>query len=166
MYARGERSAAEGERAEPAAARAAVGGPAAGLRALQRAAGNAAVARAVVQRSAVDEVLGGTGRPLDASTRADMEQRLGADFGDVRLHTGSAANASAAEVGALAFTSGNHIVLGPGAGDRHTLAHELTHVVQQRRGPVAGTDRGDGVRISDPSDRFEREAEETARRVL
>ncbi|MFJ2783815.1 MULTISPECIES: DUF4157 domain-containing protein [unclassified Streptomyces] len=25
-----------------------------------------------------------------------------------------------------------------GGGDRHTLAHELTHVSQQRQGPVAG----------------------------
>jgi hypothetical protein len=45
---------------------------------------------------------------------------------------------------------------------RHTLAHELTHVVQQRSGPVAGTPTGDGVALSDPDDRFEREAEATA----
>jgi hypothetical protein len=46
------------------------------------------------------------------------------------------------------------------------LAHELTHVVQQRSGPVDGTDAGGGVRISDPSDRFERDAVATADRVL
>ncbi len=44
------------------------------------------------------------------------------------------------------------------------LAHELAHVLQQRRGPVAGT--GDKVRISDPADRFEREAQATAQRAL
>ncbi len=38
------------------------------------------------------------------------------------------------------------------------LAHELTHVVQQRSGPVDGTDNGSGLRVSDPSDPFEREA--------
>ncbi len=38
------------------------------------------------------------------------------------------------------------------------LAHELTHVVQQRGGPVDGTPAPGGVRVSDPSDRFEREA--------
>ena len=32
---------------------------------------------------------------------------------------------------------------------------ELTHVVQQRNGPVDGSDAGGGVKISDPSDRFE-----------
>ncbi|WP_260614584.1 DUF4157 domain-containing protein, partial [Streptomyces sp. WAC02707] len=55
---------------------------------------------------------------------------------------------------------------GDDGGDRHTLAHELTHVIQQRRGPVAGTDDGGGLRISDPSDRYEREAEANATRVM
>ncbi|MFF2011565.1 DUF4157 domain-containing protein [Streptomyces sp. NPDC058195] len=119
-----------------------------------------------VQRSTVHDVLRSPGRPLDEASREEMERRLGADFSDVRLHTGSAARASAAEVGARAYTSGHHVVLGEGGGDRHTLAHELTHVIQQRSGPVAGTDNGAGLRVSDPSDRFEREAEATARRVL
>ncbi|MEW2619487.1 DUF4157 domain-containing protein [Streptomyces sp. NPDC048106] len=120
----------------------------------------------VVQTSAVRSVLGSAGRPLDAGVRADMEARLGADFSDVRVHTGAAARRSAAEVNARAYTSGNHVVIGDGGGDRHTLAHELTHVIQQRSGPVAGTDNGSGLRVSDPSDRFEREAEANARRAL
>ncbi|MFK4071574.1 DUF4157 domain-containing protein [Streptomyces sp. NPDC029674] len=119
-----------------------------------------------VQRSAVHDVLRSGGRPLDESTRADMEARLGTDFSDVRLHTGSAAKASAAEVGARAYTSGNHVVIGDGGGDKHTLAHELTHVIQQRQGPVAGTDNGAGLRVSDPGDRFEREAEANATRAM
>lgn len=158
------------------------------LAALQRAAGNAAVVQMLradghawaqeehshgpgcghpaVQRSAVHEVLRTSGKPLDEETRTDMESRLGADFSDVRVHTDPAARSSAAEVGARAFTSGNHIVIGDGGGDRHTLAHELTHVIQQRQGPVAGTDNGQGLSISDPGDRFERAAEENAHRVL
>ncbi|MEV7278375.1 DUF4157 domain-containing protein [Streptomyces sp. NPDC093111] len=119
-----------------------------------------------VQRSAVHEVLRAPGRPLDEATRTDMEARLGADFSDVRLHTDSAARASAAEVGARAYTSGSHVVIGDGGTDRHTLAHELTHVIQQRQGPVAGTDNGAGLKVSDPSDRFEREAEANARQAL
>lgn len=122
--------------------------------------------QAAVQRSAVHDVLRGGGRPLDGATRSEMEARLGADFSDVRIHDGGAARASAAEVGARAYTSGNHVVIGDGGGDRHTLAHELTHVIQQRQGPVAGTDNGSGLRVSDPSDRFEREAEANARRVM
>ncbi|MFJ3585493.1 DUF4157 domain-containing protein [Streptomyces sp. NPDC090127] len=122
--------------------------------------------RSTVQRSAVHNVLRGSGRPLDEGSRADMEARFGADFSDVRIHTDSAARASAAELGASAYTSGSHIVAGPSGIDQHTLAHELTHVLQQRQGPVSGTDRGDGLRVSDPSDRFEREAEATAHRVM
>ncbi|WP_078533059.1 MULTISPECIES: DUF4157 domain-containing protein [unclassified Streptomyces] len=119
-----------------------------------------------VQRSAVHDVLRSGGRPLDEATRGDMEARLGADFSDVRIHDDSAARASAAEVGARAYTSGSHVVIGDGGGDKHTLAHELTHVIQQRQGPVAGTDNGSGLKVSDPSDRFEREAEANARRAL
>ncbi|MHC5905861.1 eCIS core domain-containing protein [Streptomyces sp. S6] len=119
-----------------------------------------------VQRSAVHGVLRGNGRPLDPTVRDDMEGRLGADFSDVRLHTGAEARRSAAEIGARAYTSGNHVVIGDGGGDRHTLAHELTHVIQQRQGPVSGTDNGAGLSVSDPGDRFEREAEANARRVM
>lgn len=121
---------------------------------------------APVQRSAVPGVLRSSGRPLDSAVRRDMEARLGADFSDVRIHDDSAAKASAAEVGARAYTSGSHVVLGDGGGDEHTLAHELTHVIQQRHGPVAGTDNGAGLKVSDPSDRFEREAEANAVRVM
>ncbi|MBC3844331.1 DUF4157 domain-containing protein [Streptacidiphilus sp. 4-A2] len=154
--------------------------------ALQRSLGNAGVSRVIeqsrhqhgagcghtqnmtapVQRSAVHNVLNTNGQPLDDATRTDMESRLGADFSDVRVHTDGAARASAAEVGAHAYTSGNHVVIGDGGGDKHTLAHELTHVIQQRQGPVAGTDNGSGLRVSDPSDRFERQAEANATRVL
>ncbi|WP_306335336.1 DUF4157 domain-containing protein [Streptomyces sp. KL118A] len=148
----------------------------AALLALQRGAGNAAVVQLLrqsgrtgepdVQRSAVHDVLRTSGRPMDDATRSDMESRLGADFSDVRIHNDAAAKASAAEVGARAYTSGSHVVIGDGGADRHTLAHELTHVIQQRSGPVAGTDDGSGLKVSDPSDRFEREAEANAHRVL
>lgn len=173
-------AAGEAERLTPGAAAA-----------LQRAVGNAAFSAALagqeqhrhgpgcghnapptVQRSAVHEVLRAPGRPLDEPVRADMETRLGADFSDVRVHTDASAHESAEAVQAHAYTSGSHIVFQRGrydtssASGRHMLAHELTHVIQQRNGPVAGTDRGDGTRVSDPSDRFEREAEATASRVL
>ncbi|MEV7773511.1 DUF4157 domain-containing protein [Kitasatospora sp. NPDC086791] len=122
--------------------------------------------RPEVQRSTVHDVLSTPGRPLDAAVRSEMEGRMGADFSAVRIHDDSAARASAAEVGARAYTSGDHVVIGAGGGDPHTLAHELTHVLQQRRGPVAGADDGSGLKVSDPSDRFEREAEANAVRVM
>jgi len=54
----------------------------------------------VVQRSAGHDVLRSSGRPLDDPLRADMEQRLGADFSDVHIHDDVAAQRSVAEIGA------------------------------------------------------------------
>lgn len=97
---------------------------------------------------------------------------MGADFSDVRIHTDSAAHESAKGVGAHAYTVGNNVVFQRDAYDpsspqgRTTLAHELTHVIQQRNGPVEGTEAPGGIRVSDPSDRYEREAVANADRVL
>src|SRR5690606_19827164 len=113
----------------------------------------------------------GGGEPLQPSVRAEMEGHLGADLSDVRIHTGPDAAASAQAVQAHAYTVGSDVVfrdastLGTDQGKR-MLAHELTHVVQQRSGPVDGTPMGNGLKISDPSDRFERAAEESADRFM
>jgi hypothetical protein len=138
-----------------------------GIAALQRTIGNAAVSDLFEQESStVHSVLAESGRALDEPLRHEMEARLGADFSDVRLHTGSAAQRSAQGIGARAYTSGNHVVIGEGGADMHTLAHELTHVIQQRHGPVDGTPQADGLSISDPSDKFEQEAERNAVRAM
>jgi hypothetical protein len=156
-----------------AAGRADVVGPA-GMLQLQRAAGNEGLVGMIEQeRSPVlDVVSSGGGRPLDGPVRADMEARLGARFDDVRVHTDDAAHRSAVAVDAHAYTVGSDVVFQRGTYDpgstegRRMLAHELTHVVQQRNGPVDGTSTGDGVSVSSPSDRFEREAAATADRVV
>ena len=87
----------------------------------------------------VHDVLASPGRPLEARTRGWMEERFGADFGGVRVHDGGRAAESARAVDAHAYAVGSHLVFGAGryapgtaAGDR-LLAHELTHVLQQRR---------------------------------
>ncbi|MFE9699522.1 DUF4157 domain-containing protein [Streptomyces sp. NPDC006270] len=124
------------------------------------------------QRSPVHDVVSSGGSPLDTDTRTDMESRMGADFSDVRVHHDSAAHESAKGVGAHAYTVGNNVVFQRDAYDpgspqgRTTLAHELTHVIQQRNGPVEGTEAPGGIRVSDPSDRFEQEAVANADRVL
>jgi hypothetical protein len=141
---------------------------------LQRVVGNAGVEAALTEdRSPVHDVVGsGRGQPLDPEAREDMEQRLGHDFGDVRVHTDDAAHESAKSVQAHAYTVGSDVVFQRGIYDpsstsgRTTLAHELTHVVQQRAGAVDGSPAGGGIRVSDPSDRFEREAAATAERVM
>ncbi len=146
---------------------------------LQRAVGNAGLAAAMApteapeeERSPVHDVVSGGGRPLDTGVRADMEARLGHDFGDVRVHDDSRAHDSAVAVNAHAYTVGSNIVFqreryNPESHEGQvTLAHELTHVVQQRNGPVDGTSTGGGIKVSDPSDRFEREASANAERVM
>lgn len=139
---------------------------------LQREAGNGAVASLMEDdRSPVLDVVGsGGGSTLPAGTRAGMEAHFGTDFGGVRVHTGESAAASARSVQAQAYTVGEDVVLGDGvdpssASGQRTLAHELTHVVQQRAGDVDGTPAGGGISVSDPSDRFEQEAERVADHV-
>jgi hypothetical protein len=156
-----------------AAGRTDVLGPA-GLLGLQRAVGNAGVGALVEgERSPVLDVVGsGGGAPLDADTRADMESRLGHDFSDVRVHTDSRAHDSAQAVNAHAYTVGSNVVFQRDKYDtssmegRTMLAHELTHVVQQRNGPVDGSPAGGGIQVSDPSDKFEREASANAERAM
>jgi Domain of unknown function (DUF4157) len=144
-----------------------------GMLGLQRAVGNAGATAALEEeRSPVHDVVGSPGAPLDRDVREDMEGRLGHDFSDVRVHTDGAADASAKAVNAHAYTVGSHIAFQRSAYDpgsqqgRTTLAHELTHVVQQRSGPVDGTPTAGGVSVSHPSDRFEREAAATAERAV
>ena len=149
-----------------------VAGPA-GLLGLQRAAGNAGAAALVEEeRSPVHDVVASGGMPIPTDVRADMEGRFGQNFGDVRIHDDHAAHQSAKSVNAQAYTVGSNIVFQEDKYDpasdagKHMLAHELTHVVQQRNGPVDGTDAGGGVKVSDPSDRFEREAVSNADRLM
>ena len=100
----------------------------------------------------VHDVLRSPGQPLDAATRAFMEPRFGYDFSRVRVHSGAAAEQSARDVSARAYTVGHNIVfaaarLAPATHEgRSLIAHELTHVVQQ-----SGAGRATG---SQPVHRF------------
>ena len=125
------------------------------------------------EQSPIHDVVGrGGGSALDEATRTTMESRMGADFGDVRVHTDAQASKSAESVGANAYTVGSDIVFRSGQFDtssttgQRTLAHELSHVVQQRSGPVDGTDAPGGIKLSNPSDKFEQAAEEVASEVV
>lgn len=82
--------------------------------------------------------LRGQGQALPAHLRSFFEPRFGADFSNVSLHTDAKAAGLARSLRARAFTRGADIVFADGqyAPDsrqgRHLLAHELTHVIQQR----------------------------------
>ncbi|HEY6569140.1 MAG TPA: DUF4157 domain-containing protein [Candidatus Limnocylindrales bacterium] len=144
---------------------------------LQRTAGNAGVVQMLAgedeQVSPVHDVVGsGGGSALDAGTQSTMESAFGQSFDNVRVHTDDQASQSAESVGANAYTVGSDIVFKSGqfdpgsASGQKTIAHELAHVVQQSRGPVDGSEAAGGIRVSDPSDRFERAADATAEQVM
>ncbi|MFD6276094.1 DUF4157 domain-containing protein [Streptomyces sp. NPDC060209] len=155
------------------------------VRALQRTAGNAVVARAVEEdrhehgaacghetaeqppadASSVVGAVRSPGRPLDAHLMEKAEQGYGMSFRHVRVHSDPAAQRSATELGARAYTTGHDIVVGPQGADDETMFHELDHVRQQSLGPVAGTDNGAGVAVSHQDDPFERHATANGRRM-
>jgi hypothetical protein len=97
---------------------------------------------------------------------------MGADFSDVRVHTGGRADESARSINAQAYTVGTDVVFRSGAYEpestsgRHVLAHELAHVMQQKAGPVTGTPAPGGISVSHPSDSFEVAAEQSASRAM
>lgn len=81
------------------------------------------------------------GRRLPDSVRTFFESRFGTSFDDVRLYSDASAAASARALDARAYTLGRDVVFGAGEyapeteSGRRLLAHELTHVVQQRSRP-------------------------------
>jgi hypothetical protein len=88
-------------------------------------------------------VLGGEGVPLAAPARRRMESQFGHDLARVRVHFDPRAARAAEDLGARAFAWNEHIVFGAGryapgtARGDELLAHELAHVIQQRRRPGA-----------------------------
>ena len=77
------------------------------------------------------------GSPLPSGVRSFMEPRFGANFGNVRIHTGEAAAQQSSALSAHAFTVGEHVFFGrdqfkpESASGRELIAHELTHTIQQ-----------------------------------
>jgi len=115
----------------------------------------------------------GGGQPLEATVRRGMEGVFQVSFGHVRVHADPEADALNRGVAAIAFTVGSDIFFRAGfyqprtPAGQHLLAHELTHVVQQRTGSL-GTSGGNGggtMTVGAADDRHEQEAEATAYRV-
>ncbi len=106
----------------------------------------------------------GGGATLDAGTRASMEGTFGTGFGDVRIHHDAESDALNRSISAKAFTTGSDIFFRKDAspGDQGLLAHELTHVVQQRAGAVGG---GGGMSVGTAGDSHEQEADAVAAQI-
>jgi hypothetical protein len=108
----------------------------------------------------------GQGTPLDGSVRDRFEASLGEPLGDVRVHTGSEADALARSVSARAFTTGTDVYFAAGefnpstADGQRLIGHELAHVAQQRGAPTSGP-----LRVSQPGEPLEREADAASREL-
>lgn len=112
------------------------------------------------------------GNELDASTRGFMESKFDQDFSKVRVHTDADAASASQQLGANAYTVGQHIGFAEGkynpdtADGRKLLAHELTHTVQQNDNVMmqpAG--EGSQEQIPQQQDVLEKEASEMELKV-
>jgi hypothetical protein len=117
----------------------------------------------------VQDALASPARPLDRETRGAMETAFGHDFRHVRIHDDGRAAKSARAVNARAYTLGSDVVFGAGQyapgtiEGKRLLAHELTHVVQQRGFFRQGSPE---LEVSAPTDPGELEAERISREVV
>jgi len=105
----------------------------------------------------------GSGHTLDSDARERLAPRVGDPLTDVRVHTDPTADALARSVSARAFTTGTDVYFAageyrPGTSDGDSLlAHELTHVTQQRGAPTSGP-----LTVSEPGEAMETEADSVA----
>jgi len=105
----------------------------------------------------------GRGNALDEGVRGSMAPELGDSLSDVRVHTDENADALSRSVQARAFATGSDLYFAKGEYQPNTssgnklLAHELSHVVQQRGAPTSGP-----MMVSQPGDPMEVEAEGAA----
>jgi Domain of unknown function (DUF4157) len=115
----------------------------------------------------VHDVLRSSGQPLEAGTRSFFESRFGEDFSHVRVHADERSADSARAVNARAYTVGSDVVFergqyGPSTvPGRQLLAHELTHVVQQK-----GISPGAKLVVGPESDPCEQEADRIGASVM
>lgn len=119
--------------------------------------------------SAIRQAQGG-GAPLDGGIRQKMEQGFGADFTGVRIHTDSHAHGLNENLHAKAFTTGSDIFFrqgqyAPGSkSGQELVAHELTHVIQQRAGKGPAQSPGSSQGAQRQSEQVQRIPDEEIRK--
>jgi hypothetical protein len=117
----------------------------------------------------IDSMRGG-GSPLDDNTKSTMEDALGTSMAGVRVHVGSESDSLNHAITAKAFTTGNDVFVrsdqwAPGStSTQRLMAHELTHVAQQREG-IAGSGGG-GMSVGASDTHEEHEADSVADAVM
>ncbi|NJK45794.1 MAG: DUF4157 domain-containing protein [Pleurocapsa sp. SU_196_0] len=115
--------------------------------------------------AALEPAVRGGGQPLEAEQRAVFEPLFAHDFSKVRVFSDHEATS---HLNALAFATGNDIVLNHRVNPREAfgqevLAHELAHTVQHERFGKPTSSRSS---VSEPHGAAELEAHRAARSVL
>lgn len=103
------------------------------------------------------EGIAGSGQKLPFADR--IQASFGHhDVSKIPVHLGPSAQKSSLSLGARAYTTAGHIAFGQLPSLR-TAAHEAAHAIQQQQGlPIASG-------LGSPSDQYEQQADEVARRV-
>jgi hypothetical protein len=120
------------------------------VRAGPTAAGRTRAAPAAPLRTLARRGLAAPGVALPGATRAALGAELGHDFSRVRVHADEHAAASAAALGAAAYTVGQHIGFGRGRYEPRRpsghplLRHELVHTMQQPQATAVPADTAIG----------------------
>lgn len=92
------------------------------------------------------------GSQMGGEVLQKMEGSFGTDFSGVKIHQNSGA---ATDVGAKAFTQGDNVHFAPGQynpgskSGQELIGHELSHVVQQRKGNIPMTKTAAGMPVND-----------------
>ena len=115
--------------------------------------------------SAKIQSMRGGGQKLSDKNIQQYSQKFGRDMSDVHVHTDAAADTVSRSLNARAFTIGSDVFLTKGINpdgggrDAQTMAHELTHVVQQGGHASSGP-----LKLGAADTAQEHEAESTAMR--
>jgi hypothetical protein len=109
----------------------------------------------------------GMASKLPAQLKENMESSLGGDFSNTEIYANST---KATKMGALAYAQGNEIHFAPGKydpesqGGKELIGHELTHIIQQKKGIVQKTKNDNGMQVNNEF-KLEKEADDLGKKA-
>jgi hypothetical protein len=112
------------------------------------------------------------GQALDNAAKNRLESGLKTNLSSVKVHTDQQADRLARGLNSRAFTTGNDIFFRSGQYNPASqegmklLAHEAAHTVQQARGLFRAKPGNDAVKISEPGDPEEHQADQFAETLV
>ena len=120
-----------------------------------------------IKAKEVEAASTGVASAIPTQLKESMEHSLGGDFSNTQIYTNSE---KATKMGALAYAQGNEIHFAPGKfnpdtkGGKELLGHELTHIVQQKKGVVQKTKKDRGMMVNSEF-KLEKEADDMGKKA-